>query len=59
MIGIPYAPAGVDDVGYFVTCPVCGLECRPPGRYRPFGTEDKVTKDTARVYAAHYQEAHQ
>lgn len=53
-IGIPYASAAVDDLGYHVICPVCGVRCYGTGR-----TEDSMTKGANRAYADHYVTNHE
>jgi hypothetical protein len=60
MIGLPYAEAGVDADGYYLTCPACKAQCRPPAAdvFRPGVVEDHQTKAAAAVYAAHYERQH-
>lgn len=53
MVGIPYAPAGVDKDGYHVTCPAC-----PQRFYAVGGSEDEATKDPGVLYAAHWVMVH-
>jgi hypothetical protein len=52
-IGVPYADAGVDGSGYYLTCPKCGQVCRGAGE-----TEDDITESAASVYALHYEREH-
>jgi hypothetical protein len=53
-IGLPYAPAGVDENGaYFVTCPEPGCGSKF------FGIEgDDLPKDAQRKYGLHYEATH-
>lgn len=55
--GLPYARGGVDAVGYFVTCPVCGEKCRAEGGTGHDTVEDDVTKGAMRVYQLHFETA--
>ena len=54
MIGLPYASAAVDDLGYHVICPECGVRCYGSGT-----VEDNITKGAATAYADHYVANHQ
>lgn len=56
-LGLPYAPAGVDEHGYYVECPVCHTRCRAEAG--PALDEDRVTKDAGAAYADHYTTTHQ
>jgi hypothetical protein len=53
-VGLPYAPAGFDDEGYYVRCPVCDLRCRPTD----LSDEDGVTKSAGLAYAKHFDAEH-
>jgi phage terminase large subunit GpA-like protein len=56
-IGIPYAFAGVDARGAFVTCPECGQNfygCDESQRT----VEDAMTKGASAYYAQHYDATH-
>jgi hypothetical protein len=55
---LPYARAGVDETGHFVTCPVCGEKFR--GIDESYSTlEDAETKGAVRLYAEHYNKEHE
>lgn len=56
-LGLPYAPAVVDQVGYGLVCPACGVVCRAEGSIGEATLEDDVTKGAAITYALHYQSA--
>jgi hypothetical protein len=56
MIGIPYAEAGVDSYGYYLTCPKCGARCRA-SKFDAHD-EDGATKGAGRNYAKHYEGEH-
>jgi hypothetical protein len=53
--GLPYAPAGVDDLGYFMQCPECALRIHST---TDDDGEDAITKRAGVNYAEHYEEAH-
>lgn len=56
-LGLPYAMAMVDEVGYAVVCPRCGQVCRAEGTIGEATYEDDATKGAARAYALHYERA--
>lgn len=56
-LGLPYAAAIVDEIGYAVVCPVCGEVCRAEGSLGEATAEDDATKGAARAYALHFEQA--
>lgn len=54
-VGLPYAEAGVDSIGYYLACPMCGARCRGPAK--PM-TEDDATKGATRNYGEHFAGEH-
>ena len=59
MVGIPYAWVGVDEVGYYAACPICGLRCRAEGSIGESTLEDDVSKGASRAYGMHFERDHE
>ncbi len=52
--GVPYATAGVDSAGYYVTCPECAERF-----HEGSAPENRIGKAAGARYATHYTETHE
>lgn len=55
--GLPYASPVIDDDGYAVTCPRCGIRCAAEGTIGMGTAEDDITKGAMRAYQLHFEQA--
>lgn len=55
-VGIPYAPAGVDELGYYMQCPIC--QTRSYGPHGTVSSEDEITSGAAAKHYEHWTAEH-